>query len=36
MAHFVELENGDVLNQSCIMLLYPNVGIKDDSGKNKS
>lgn len=35
MAHFVELENGDVLNQSCIMLLYPNVGIKDDSGKIK-
>lgn len=35
MAHFVELENGDVLNRSCIMLLYPNVGIKDDSGKIK-
>lgn len=35
MAQFVELENGDVLNRSCIMLLYPNVGIKDDSGKIK-
>lgn len=35
MAHFVELENGDVLNKSSIMLLYPNVGIKDDSGKIK-
>lgn len=35
MAQFVELENGDILNRSCIMLLYPNVGIKDDSGKIK-
>lgn len=35
MAQFVELENGNVLNRSCIMLLYPNVGIKDDSGKIK-
>lgn len=35
MAQFVELENGDILNRSCIMLLYPNVGIKNDSGKIK-
>ena len=35
MAQFVELENGDILNRSCIMLLYLNVGIKDDSGKIK-
>ena len=35
MAQFVELENGDILNRSCIMLLYPNVGFKDDSGKIK-
>lgn len=35
MAQFVELENGDILNRSCINLLYPNVGIKDDSGKIK-
>lgn len=33
MAQFVELENGDILNRSCIMLLYPHVGIKNDSGK---
>lgn len=33
MAQFVELENGDVLNRSCIMLLYPNVGVKNDSEK---
>lgn len=30
MAQFVELENGDILNRSCINLLYPNVGIKND------
>lgn len=35
MAQFVELENGDILNRSCINLLYPNVGFKDDSGKIK-
>ena len=35
MAQFVELDNGDSLNRSCIMLLYPNVGIKNDSGKIK-
>lgn len=35
MAHFIELENGDILNRSCIMLLYPTVGIKNDSGKIK-
>lgn len=35
MAKFVELENGDILNKSCINLLYPNVGFKDDSGKIK-
>ena len=35
MAQFIELENGDVLNRSCIMLLYPNVGIKNDSEKIK-
>lgn len=35
MAQFIELENGDILNRSCIMLLYPNVGFKDDSGKIK-
>lgn len=33
MAQFVELENGDILNRSCINLLYPHVGIKNDSGK---
>lgn len=33
MAQFVELENGDILNKSCINLLYPHVGIKNDSGK---
>lgn len=35
MAHFIELENGDILNTDCIVLLYPNVGIKNDSGKLK-
>lgn len=33
MAQFVELENGDILDRSCINLLYPHVGIKNDSGK---
>lgn len=33
MAQFVELENGDILNKSCINLLYPHVGIKNDSEK---
>lgn len=33
MAQFVELENGDILNRSCINLLYPHVVIKNDSGK---
>ena len=31
MAQFVELENGDILNKSYIKLIYPNVGIKNDS-----
>ena len=35
MAQFVELENGDILNKSYIKLIYPNVGIKNDSGKMK-
>lgn len=35
MAQFIELENGDVLNRSCIVLLYPSVGIKNDSEKIK-
>ena len=35
MAQFVELENGDILNRSCIILLYPNVIIKNDSEKIK-
>ena len=35
MAQFVELENGDILNRSCIVLLYPSVGIKNDSEKIK-
>lgn len=35
MAHFVELENGDILNRSCINLLHPSVGIKNDSEKIK-
>lgn len=35
MAQFVELENGDILNRSCINLLYPSVGIKNDSEKIK-
>ena len=33
MAQFVELENGDILNRYCINLLYPHVGIKNDSEK---
>lgn len=35
MAQFIELENGDILNTDCIVLLYPNVGLKNDSGKIK-
>lgn len=35
MAHFVELENGNLLNTSCIALLYPRAGIKYDSEKIK-
>lgn len=35
MAHFVKLENGNLLNTSCITLLYPRVGIKYDSEKIK-
>lgn len=35
MALFVELENGNLLNTSCISLLYPRVGIKYDSEKIK-
>ena len=35
MAHFVELENGNLLNTSCISLLFPRVGIKYDSEKIK-
>lgn len=35
MAHFVELENGNLLNTSCITLLYPRAGIKYDSEKIK-
>lgn len=35
MAHFVELENGNLLNTSWINLLYPRVGIRYDSEKIK-
>lgn len=35
MAHFVELENGNLLNTSRINLLYPRVGIRYDSEKIK-
>lgn len=35
MAYFVELENGDILNKSYIKLIYPNVGVKNDSEKIK-
>lgn len=35
MAQFIELENGDILNTDCIVLLHPTVGIKNDSGKIK-
>lgn len=35
MAHFVELENGNLLNTSCITLLCPRVGIKYNSEKIK-
>lgn len=33
MAHFVELENGNLLNTSCISLLFPRVGFKYDSAE---
>lgn len=33
MAQFIELENGDILNKSYIKLIYPHVGIKNDSEK---
>lgn len=35
MVHFVELENGNLLNTSRINLLYPRVGIRYDSEKIK-
>ena len=35
MAQFVELENGDILNKSYIKLIYPNIGVKNDSEKIK-
>lgn len=35
MAHFVELENGNLLNTSCITLICPHAGIKYDSEKIK-
>lgn len=35
MAHFVELENGNLLNTSRINLLYPRIGIRYDSEKIK-
>lgn len=35
MAKFVELENGNLLSTSCIMLMYPHAGIKYDSEKIK-
>lgn len=35
MAKFVELENGNLLNTSCITLMSPHVGIKYDSEKIK-
>ena len=35
MAQFVELENGNLLNTSCITLMCPRVGIKCDSEKIK-
>lgn len=35
MAQFIELENGDILNKSSIKLIYPNVGVKNDSEKIK-
>lgn len=35
MAKFVELENGSLLNTSCITLMSPHVGIKYDSEKIK-
>lgn len=35
MAKFVELENGNLLNTSCITLICPHAGIKYDSEKIK-
>lgn len=35
MALFVELENGNLLNTSCITLIIPHAGIKYDSEKIK-
>lgn len=35
MAKFVELENGNLLNTSCITLMRPHAGIKYDSEKIK-
>ena len=35
MAQFVELENGSLLNTSCITLISPHAGIKYDSEKKK-
>ena len=35
MAQFVELENGSLLNASCITLIYPHACIKYDSEKIK-
>ena len=35
MAQFVELENRNLLNTSCIQLIYPHSGIKYDSEKIK-
>lgn len=35
MAHFVELENGNLLRTSCITLISPHAGIKYDSEKIK-
>lgn len=35
MAKFVELENGNLLNTSCITLMFPHAGIKYDSEKIK-
>ena len=35
MAQYVKMENGNLLNTSCITLLYPRAGIKYDSEKIK-